>query len=201
MNLKVLLYLEGHFVCFKIQQKMLHLNKTQSEKIQKNMHNPLVVKSFSFDFVGVTPSAILGGTSYEYQAELVREGHITIPPASRSKEDVAIVEVTGMPVAEIIRWFNHPKNGYWLARAGQVIEIAEVHQEIQRRGRFYALGESWPAGKNSLYVFLDNDNYGVPGRASHIDLLSPDEYANYPLDNGRKAFVAVIGECPRLEQA
>ncbi len=163
--------------------------------------DPTLVRKFNFAFEAVNPDSVLGGSDYVYHAELVRAGNITILPASRSEEDIAIVEVTGMPMAEVIRWFDHPDHGYHLARAGQVVEIAEVHRDIQEKGRFYAAGESWPwSQKERLFLFLDNELPDfTTGRASHIDRFGPRDDIDQSLGNGLKAFVAVIGDCPRLK--
>lgn len=164
------------------------------------MKNPQLVRHFKFLFGSVCPASILSGTTYSHQAGMLREGHIEISPALGLQKDVTIIEVTGMSMAEVLLWFSHPDDFFRLAKAAEVVEIAEVNRDVQERGRFYAAGEFWSAGKNTLYLYLDNEEQAfVPGRASHIDTLSPGD-ENRLLGNGHKVFVAVIGDCPRLEQ-
>ncbi len=168
--------------------------------MQTTTREPRLLRRFEFAFAGILPSSIFREGVYNYVAELVREGEVIISPASRFEETVSIIDVTGMSMTEVHRWFDHPEDCFRLAKAGELVEIAEKHQDIQKKGRFYAAGESWPwRQKERLFLFLDNElpNFAT-GRASHIDPFGPRDYIDQSLGNGLKAFVAVIGDCPRL---
>lgn len=167
----------------------------------QTIQQPRLLRRFEFLFEGTDPLSTLGGSTYLYTAELVRERQVTISPASRFEETVSIIDVTGMSMAEVHRWFDHPDDCFRLAKAGELVEIAEKHQDIQKTGRFYAAGESWPwSQRERLFLFLDNELPDfTTGRASHIDRFGPRDDIDQSLGNGLKAFVAVIGDCPRLE--